>query len=226
MWLCVTNITVQSINEVAMQLLGYNLRERPGNPSDPHVGESMQFYAHPGVTIRLTRNLDKQRGYVNGAVGVVKQLLHYTDGVPTVFTVELSSGAMVLVHPVCDQKRWFIPCTYGYATTIRRSQGGTYQHGCIWFDHCYPPERGYGYVAASRFTTSSGIYLIHKIRRTDWLPVRPIGAEDYDVTRRGEESQSDYDDGDECDVARDRRGDMDDYALSSGHQSGREAPLF
>ena len=42
----------------------------------------------------------------------------------------------------------------------------------IWFGHTYPPERGYGYVAASRFKSKAGIYLFGKVRRTDWLPVR------------------------------------------------------
>ena len=39
------------------------------------------------------------------------------------------------------------------------------------FDHCYPPDCGYGYVAASRFRSADGIYLYGRIRRTDFLPV-------------------------------------------------------
>ena len=41
----------------------------------------------------------------------------------------------------------------------------------VYFDHCYPPERGYGYVAASRFRTMAGLFHYGRIRRTDWLPV-------------------------------------------------------
>ena len=96
-----------------------------------------------------------------------------------------------------DKRQCFLPCTYGYATTIRKAQGATYHHGCLWFDHCYPPERGYGYVGASRFKSMSGIYLFGKMRCTDWIPVRPIADHDMDATVRGEESMSDYDSADD-----------------------------
>ena len=43
--------------------------------------------------------------------------------------------------------------------------------GALFFDHCYPPECGYGYVAASRFRSAGGLYLYGRIRRTDFLPV-------------------------------------------------------
>ena len=65
----------------------------------------------------------------------------------------------------------FLPAVYGYATTIRRAQGTSLVHGALFFDHCYPPERGYGYVGASRFRSKRGLYHYGKIRRTDWLPV-------------------------------------------------------
>ena len=134
---------------------------------DPNTGESRFFYAHPGVVVGLTRNLDKERGYVNGAVGVVKTILASLEGAPTVFTVRLSTGVLVVVHPVWIKKNRFLPCTYGYATTIRRVQGATNRHGCLWFDHSYPPARGYGYVGVSSLQFKSGISLFGKIRRTD-----------------------------------------------------------
>ena len=165
--------------------------------------------------------MDKDRGYVNGAVGIARQILSYTDGVPTVFTVELSTGVLVLVHPIYENRQCFLPCTYGYATTIRRAQGATYDHGCIWFDHRHPPERGYGYVAASRFKSKSGIYLFGKVRRTAWRPVRH-GCDHDDQDYRGEESQTDYSsDEEEAWVAsyprEDYRGDED-----SGTDSDRD----
>ena len=42
--------------------------------------------------------------------------------------------------------------------------------GCLYFDHVYPPDFGYGYVAASRFRTMDGIYLYGPVRRTDFIP--------------------------------------------------------
>ena len=43
--------------------------------------------------------------------------------------------------------------------------------GALYFDHSYPPEPGYGYVAASRFRTAADLFLFGPIRRTDWRPV-------------------------------------------------------
>ena len=164
---------------------------------DPNIGEVDLFYAHPGLLVRLTRNLDKERGYVNGAVGVVRKVLSWHGETPTVFTVELSNGVYVLAHPIWDKKRCFLPCTYGYATTIRRAQGATYHHGCMWFDHCHPPEPGYGYVGASRFRTKGGIYLLGQIRRTDWIPVRHGGDDEDLQLYRSELSDEDYDSAEE-----------------------------
>ena len=189
-----------------------------GFPTDPNQGESLLFYASPCVIVRLTRIVDKDRGYVNGVVGVVRQVLSRSEGdIPTVFTVELSTGVLILVHPIYDKKRCFLPCTYGYATTIRRSQGATYRHGRIWFDHSYPPERGYGYVAASRFKSKAGIYLFGKIRRTDWLPVRESKeAMEHDQVHRSEESDSDYDSDDEEARARPRDDGGEDSVTDYG----------
>ena len=79
---------------------------------------------------------------------------------------------MVLVHPVSNgTNQPFPPCTYGYAFTIRRAQGASLKMGCLYFDHCYPPDRGYGYVGVSRFRSAEGVFHYGKLRRTDWLPV-------------------------------------------------------
>ena len=70
-----------------------------------------------------------------------------------------------------EGKATFLPCAYGYATTIRKVQGASLDAVVLYFDHCYPAERGYGYVGASRFRSAEGLWLFGKIRRSDWLPV-------------------------------------------------------
>ena len=111
-----------------------------------------------------------------------------------VFTAKLSTGGMVLVHPIRVGKQVFLPCCYGYATTIRRAQGSSLHLGALWFDHCYPPERGYGYVGASRFRSRDGLFLYGRIRRSDWTPV---GAQKDDwALRRGCDSMSSESDND------------------------------
>ena len=224
-WLCVTNDGARRVCRAALELLGLGDYSSKGYPTDPNQGESQRFYANPGVVVRLTRNVDKDRGYVNGAVGVVRLILSRTrDGdVPTVFTVELSTGVHIVVHPIFDKISGstvsFLPCVYGYATTIRRAQGATYRHGAIWFNHRYPPDRGYGYVAASRFKSKDGLYLFGSVRRTDWLPVRDsVAAMDDDQIERSSLSGSDYDSEEEernvrpldyCDSERSDYGDSD-----------------
>ena len=81
--------------------------------------------------MRLSRNFCKQRGFVNGALAIVCEPLAGN----AVFTARLvGTGNMVLVHPIEEDGSRFLPCCYGYATTIRRAQGADLYHGCIYFD--------------------------------------------------------------------------------------------
>ena len=95
---------------------------------------------------------------------------------------------MVLVHPIRVGRQMFLPCCYGYATTIRRAQGSSLHLGALWFDHSFPPERGYGYVGASRFRSRKGLYFYGRIRRSDWIPVGP--TQPGWAMRRGCQSRS------------------------------------
>ena len=63
-----------------------------------------------------------------------------------------------------------MPCAYAYATTMRRAQGATLDLVGLVFDHRVP-DRGYAYVGASRARHRAGLYLVDRVRRTDWLPV-------------------------------------------------------
>ena len=81
--------------------------------------------------------------------------------------VVLKQAGLVLYDREMDSKRsvmmTFLPCVYGYATTIRRAQGASLDQGCLYFDQtgCKKkhPGRGYGYVGASRFRSRDGCYL-------------------------------------------------------------------
>ena len=124
-----------------------------GIPGDPKV-RAGGIVIRVGLYIRLTRNLDKDRGFVNGAICVIHTVLSEQDGV---FVGRLTSGNLVLVHPITEGDSTFLPCAYGYATTIRRAQGASLDAGCLYFDHCYPPERGYAYVGVSRFRSKADV---------------------------------------------------------------------
>ena len=127
---------------------------------DPSPFWASCMLAKPGITVRLTRNVDKPRGFVNGAVGIIQEVFSRE-----VFSVKLvSNDALVLVHPMWEGGRagdMFVPCCYGYATTIRRAQGSTLIHGCLYLGGSkYPAVRGYGYVAVSRFKSKTGVFIL------------------------------------------------------------------
>ena len=46
-----------------------------GFPADPNAGKNGYIVIRPGITIRLTHNIDKERGFVNGAIAVVVDVL-------------------------------------------------------------------------------------------------------------------------------------------------------
>ena len=151
---------------------------------DPASKSTLRIVAKSGLIIRLSRNFDKGRGFVNGALAVICESLNGNR----VFTARLmSSGNMVLVHPMEEDTARFLPCCYGYATTIRRAQGADIFHGCLFMDNkWHPAARGYGYVGVSRFRSREGVHIFGKLRRTDFLPVGP--ELETEVLQRGYDS--------------------------------------
>ena len=119
---------------------------------------SLPVIPRPGVWIRLSRNLDKPRGFVNGALGRIEEVFRH-DHEACVFSLRLMSGTMVMVYPVSFQGRIFLPAVYGYACTVRRTQGLSLWHGVVYFDgRVWPRPRGHAYVAVSRFRRALGVY--------------------------------------------------------------------
>ena len=186
-WLTCTNAGSAEVCKAALSLIGVTEAQlAAGYFSDPTTKSDLRIVAKPGIVIRLSRNADKQRGFVNGALAIVCESLRGN----AVFTARLvGTGNMVLVHPMQENGERFLPCCYGYATTIRRAQGADLYHGCIYFDQKKRvAARGYGYVACSRFKTRNGCYLYGKLRRSDFLPV---GEElEDEVLERGYSSVS------------------------------------
>ncbi len=172
--------------------------------------------AKPGIVLRLSRNFDKQRGFVNGALAVVCESLRGN----AVFTARLvGTGNMVLVHPIEEDGLRFLPCCYGYATTIRRAQGADLYHGCIYMDQQKRvAARGYAYVAVSRFKTRAGCYLYGKMRCSDFLPVGP--EQENEVLERGYESVSSADsEGCGLEYAFNEDGQDDEYVFGEEENS-------
>ena len=110
--------------------------------------------------------MDKERGFVNGAIVVVVDVLvdyNPSEGRHTSNSIALLNIlSMILVHPVsvgrADTMHEFLPCAYGYATTIRRAQGASLDYVCLYFDASSPPDRCYDYVGASRCRNAAGLF--------------------------------------------------------------------
>ena len=203
-WLCITNAGASQVCLAALRHIGVSEADlASGYLCDPTTKSELRILARPGLLIRLSRNFDKQRGFVNGALAEVCESLRGNS----IFIARLvGSGNMVLVHPMEEEGQIFLPCSYGYGSTIRRSQGADLDLGCIYFDQKMPAGRGYGYVAVSRFKSRAGCFLYGKMRRTDFLPVGEVQTDE--VLERDIESQSsDEDDG--CGL---------EYAFSEGDE--------
>jgi len=179
------------------------LQEQGSFGDDTAGGGKMIF--KKGMRIRLTRNLDKDRGFVNGALGVIDEMLS-REGEPPVFVLKTVEGTLLLVHYVFIDGKKFMPCTYGYAMTIRRAQGSTLDMGALYFDRKLP-DRGYAYVGASRFRSHEKLYLLGLIRRTDWKPVGGDPKDEQMYPSILSESDSDNDQMEE--EMRDEKSDYD-----------------
>ena len=192
------------MNVAALRLLGIDDQDENLLYGDPKVNAG-RINVAIGVVLRLTRNLDKPRGFVNGAIGEVYALLGHHA-----FILKLTTGTLVLVHPIAVAGRVVLPCSYGYATTIRKSQGASLAAGCLFFDHCYPAERGYGYVGASRFRDKAGIFYYGTLRRSDWLSRREC---DDQQLERSMDSESEDEQDKENDAEYETSDDDDDDSV-------------
>ena len=228
-WLTATNKGAALICHHALHYLGVDDDTLgTGFDCDPDSGSHLPIVAVPGVLLRLTRNIDKQRGFVNGAVGKVEYSLHSNE----IFVVRLlGSGNLILVHPILDGNRIFLPCCYGYATTIRRAQGASYDLGAIWFDQHEPAGLGYGYVAVSRFRTRDGVHLFGLLRSTDFQPVGTVNVlrrsheSDEELVYHGDLYDVDDDEGSEDDHMHDFHGAVEFSDCDSQHSADSHDPL-
>lgn len=70
---------------------------------DPQA-EAGLLWLQPGMRVRLTRNLDKDRGFVNGSSGIIETML-----TKDTFVLRTRQGNRILVHPVTDRGETFVP---------------------------------------------------------------------------------------------------------------------
>ena len=100
-WLCTTNNGASQVCEAALEDLGISKADLDtGYPCDPSTKSDLPILARKGILLRLSRNFDKQRGFVNGAMVEVCESLAGN----AVFMARLiGTGNMVLVHPMEEE---------------------------------------------------------------------------------------------------------------------------
>ena len=94
-WLTCTNKGASSVCRTALAHEGISDDDLlAGYRGDPSSKSDLRILCRPGILYRLTRNLDKRRGFVNGALAVCVESLRGNE----VFIVRLlSSGNLVFV---------------------------------------------------------------------------------------------------------------------------------
>ncbi|CAE7447453.1 unnamed protein product, partial [Symbiodinium sp. CCMP2456] len=166
-FLTVTNRGAAKLNDARLRLqFPQAASQLTSTGGVPTAGEPVVL--EPGMRLRLTYNVDKDRSFVNGQMGSVRLMLRRD-----IFILASDQGTSILVHPICIKNQMFLPVAYGWATTIRRAQGATLGRVGLWFDRPVA-DRGYANVGASRAKLRADVYHLGQLRRTDW---RAVGGE-------------------------------------------------
>jgi hypothetical protein len=191
--LCTTKDLAQAINDKKDALLpgvssSFRAKVSGKFPEDSFPTDT-NLELKLGSRVMLVRNLntpEEALNYVNGDVGVVVDLC---PEAPTV-TVQLDSGRRVLVTPVMwenmvyevtvnpetggpkvSQKPvgWFtqVPIKKAFATTIHKSQGGTYDAAHIVLGNRGTFASGQAYTALSRCRSMSTLSIDRPLRLQD-----------------------------------------------------------
>ena len=159
-WLTSTNRGASEVCAPALRCIGVEAAAlEKGYLCDPTTKSSLRIVARKGTLIRLSRNFDKVRGFVNGAYAIIEDSL---DGNAIFMARLLGTDNMVLVYPMEEEGQIFLPGCYGYATTTRRAQGSSLDTGCLYFDQRrHHAGRGYGYLCRREpLQNSSGCFSV------------------------------------------------------------------
>ena len=172
MFLTVTNKAAAALNQARLEL-EFPEEARRLSDGEGLPGEIANILLTANMRVRLTHNVNKEEGYVNGNTGQIRKVLRRD-----VFIMESSQHTCILVYPITVNGRRYLPVAYGYATTMRRAQGATRDAIGLLFDRRMP-DRGYAYVGTSRAKLSSMVFHLGRIRQTDWLPVGGTASEEH-----------------------------------------------
>lgn len=143
----------------------------PGDASNLKNGplEPLLTDIYEGQRIFLTRNLDKENGFVNGMAAVVESY----DPRTHCLMVTTKLGKTLAVHKCTEEVSWgrrvtSFPVRLGYASTIPKIQGTTLKHITVWLDR--PWCKAAGYVALSRVEHDDDYLIAGKVTPEHFVP--------------------------------------------------------
>lgn len=167
--LCTHKDDVEFTNEKRLQRLPGEMLTFEAVDSDPMLGEMLnaqcpagqKLQLKKGAQVMLTKNLDVQRGMVNGARGVV---IGFEPGNKPMPQVRFMCGVTETIKP----ERWLVkalggnyltrqqlPLKLAWAISIHKSQGMTLD--CVEISLARVFESGQAYVALSRARSLEGL---------------------------------------------------------------------
>ncbi|CAE7482276.1 Usp17ld [Symbiodinium sp. CCMP2592] len=207
MFLTVTNKAADTLNRARLSMdfprEASLLDQGAGIP-----GEANNVILAQGMRVRLTYNVNKDDGFVNGNTGTVRLVLRRD-----VFVMQSAQNTSILVYPITLKGRKHLPVVYGYATTMRRAQGATLEGIGLWFDR-RRPDRGYAYVGTSRAKQKLSVFHVGRLRQTDWLPVG-LPREDEHTQLSGLSESTDAEDEESSDLESDSTASSPGFDVST-----------
>ena len=122
-----------------------------------------------GQKIFLTRNLDKENGFVNGMPARIEGY----DASSKCLHVVTKLGKTLAVYPYTEEVQGHgritsFPVRFGYSSTIPKIQGTTLEHITIWLDR--PGCRAAAYVAMSRVEKDEDYLLAGHLATKHFVP--------------------------------------------------------
>lgn len=184
--LATKNVVVDGHNERGLKVLPGDAvkfrrewQPRDGQKTPKDAPCERQIELKPGCPVLFTRN-DAELGVSNGMSGIVTELdsesatvqcgNRFIEVEPVSWPVKeyVHDGLSGSVRLVEQGEFLQLPLRLGFAMTIHRSQGQTYDRATIDFSQGRPFVPGQGYVAISRIRQLDGLTLTSALRTTDF----------------------------------------------------------